>query len=386
MAASPSTLQANVISLVQERVCSILNSDPALKDVCTFYAENTKSVDFMVKDALSRQGLAAVVMTPTLSYRGRDAKSMYFDLVDAELDITENPAVNRCSSKTSDKYASSQDVACRALQVLTGPGWDMVGDFNPKKVQSGEYNGLLVTKVTFDAFAELHQEQPKDFMQMEIVGGERMQYRLDCTKLPENCPLEMQKYDKGTGVAGDWGPIISQVAFLKGGECLRIRAKEGWTVTQPLSTYIRFQRLDGYEGYRSDANLAIAGNLMRMVTADTSYEADRISADVFNGFFKDWTFLVDAGDATIGDGETELCDNALKEAFSGCTNLKRGPKIPTYRIEENESCVTDIYKGCDSLREIHWNSGLPDSDYWKESYPGAPRFGAPDSCEVIYDL
>lgn len=108
-----------------------------------------------------KQGIAGVVMTPSLSYRGRDTSSMWFDVADAEIDITENPAVNRASSKPLSSYASAQDVACRAMQVLAGPNFSNAGNFSPKRVTTGEYSGLLVSKVTFDCLAELHSE-PED--------------------------------------------------------------------------------------------------------------------------------------------------------------------------------------------------------------------------------
>lgn len=48
----------------------------------------------------------------------------------------------------------------------------------------------------------------------------------------------------------------------------------------------------------------------------------------------------------------------------------------------------NMYHGCTSLKEIHWNRELADKeDYyiWWEM-PGAPRFGAPASTKVIFDL
>lgn len=142
----------------------MLNSDPLLRSACEFYPENSKDIEFKIRDALMKQGLAAVVMTPNLGYRGRDDKSMYFDLNDAELDITENPTINRASNKPLSSYASAQDIACRAIQVLAGPNFAGKSNFNPKRVETGEYNGLLVSKVTFDAFAELHSEPVVDFI------------------------------------------------------------------------------------------------------------------------------------------------------------------------------------------------------------------------------
>ena len=135
-----------------------------------------------------------------------------------------------------------------------------------------------------------------------------------------------------------------------------------------------------------DANIKISGNLMKLVTLDDSSDANKIGENVFAGFFKDWTWLEDAGDAFVGDSETLLEDYAFKEAFSGCSSLKRAPKIPTYNIKYDH-IFQDMYKGCNALEEIHWESGLgPSGSDWESWYPGAPRFGAPESTKVIYDL
>ena len=155
---SPSNLSSNVISLAQKAVCDILNADSLLSSACEFFPENMRDIEFQMRDALMKQGIAGVVMTPSLSYRGRDVSSMWFDMADAEIDITENPAVNRASTKPLSSYASAQDVACRAIQALASPAFSNAGNFSPKKVTTGEYTGLLVSKVTFDCLAELHSK------------------------------------------------------------------------------------------------------------------------------------------------------------------------------------------------------------------------------------
>lgn len=151
-------LSANIISYTQQHVCDILNSDEELSSVCTFIPENIKEIDFQIKKALQTQGLATVVMTPNLSYRGRDDKYEYFDLFDAELDITENVTVNRSSNRKTP-YASAQDVAIRALQLLTGPTTDNKANIQPKSIETGDYNGLLLSKVTFDMLVAVSLEK-----------------------------------------------------------------------------------------------------------------------------------------------------------------------------------------------------------------------------------
>ena len=65
-------------------------------------------------------------------------------------------------------------------------------------------------------------------------------------------------------------------------------------------------------------------------------------------------------------------------------NLKRAPKVMSSG-RDFDHIYEDMYIGCDSLQEIHWNKKLGE-DGWEEWYPGAPRFGAPASTKVIFDL
>lgn len=133
-----------------------MNADPALSAVVHIFPENMKDVEFEIKQALANQGIAAVVMTPNLTYRGRDLGSTYWDINSMEITFTENPIVNRASNKDPSTFATAQDCACRAAQVLTGPKFESTGKCTVKQQQTGEFNGLLVSKILVDCMAELH--------------------------------------------------------------------------------------------------------------------------------------------------------------------------------------------------------------------------------------
>lgn len=90
-------------------------------------------------------------MTPSLSYRGKDSTTTWWDVIDAEVDITENPSVNR-GKMNDDDVSTAQDIACRVAQKLGDPGLSSPGQFCLKKIETSEWNGLLLSKVTFDAF------------------------------------------------------------------------------------------------------------------------------------------------------------------------------------------------------------------------------------------
>ena len=101
--------------------------------------ENIKDIDFEIRNALQKQGIAGVVMTPSLTYRGRDEKASYWDVNGMEISFTENPTVNRASSKPASSWASAQDCACRAAQVLVGPSFPSKSDCVVKRQETGEY-------------------------------------------------------------------------------------------------------------------------------------------------------------------------------------------------------------------------------------------------------
>lgn len=107
-------MSSNIVNLVQKHWADVLNSDPELASVCKVVPENIKDIDFEIRNALQRQGIAGVIMTPNLTYRGRDGNATYWDVTGMEISFTENPIVNRASNKPADSWASAQDCACRA--------------------------------------------------------------------------------------------------------------------------------------------------------------------------------------------------------------------------------------------------------------------------------
>ena len=63
----------NLFQNLQDYVVGILNNDEILQQMgCTFLAENSLDIEYQLKDALNRQGLACVVMTPKATYQGHN--------------------------------------------------------------------------------------------------------------------------------------------------------------------------------------------------------------------------------------------------------------------------------------------------------------------------
>ena len=135
---------------LQEQVCQILNSDSQVSAMAQFFAEQSLDIDYNVRKNLASQGLAAIVMTPTLTLLGHDGATTSWQCDDLTLQIVENPIVNRARLKNLGLSAGTAlDVAEVAAECLAGPQGEHFGEYSAKQVQTAEQNNLLVVKATF---------------------------------------------------------------------------------------------------------------------------------------------------------------------------------------------------------------------------------------------
>lgn len=128
---------------VQNQIADILNEE--LKDCKTvFLAEDSKTVDYEIKNALGKQGIVGLVMTPKASYIGNlDNRSLAWEL-QIVIEVVENPSLNRGRPEES---FSGQTVAMKSLEALSNPATKMYEKFCPVSYEQGEDGGLLVNKV-----------------------------------------------------------------------------------------------------------------------------------------------------------------------------------------------------------------------------------------------
>lgn len=140
----------NVAHQLQNYVCEALSASEWLQQLSVeFFPENAKDIDFQIKNALRRQGLACIVMTPNLQYQGHNGTDIAWDARDLTLQIAEFTPVNRASNKLS--VVTGLDLAVFAQNYLGGPQCaEQFGKFCPKAIQQSEEGGLLITKATFD--------------------------------------------------------------------------------------------------------------------------------------------------------------------------------------------------------------------------------------------
>lgn len=106
---------ANILEEVQHYVADKLNADPQLS-ACPFLVENRKDIDYEIKQALGKQGVVGLVMTPKATYIGSYMDvSLAWQIDELEIDVVENVTVNRGKK---DGYVTGQDAAMRLFEVL----------------------------------------------------------------------------------------------------------------------------------------------------------------------------------------------------------------------------------------------------------------------------
>lgn len=120
-------------------------------------SEDQKDIEYEIKNALGKQGIVTVVMTPKMSYIGHDGKYLVWQVDELTIMTTEYVPVNRAKNKES--YKSGFDLAFEINDILAGPNTDIgFGKFCPITVEQGEDSGLLVTKSTFSTTIQFYDE------------------------------------------------------------------------------------------------------------------------------------------------------------------------------------------------------------------------------------
>ena len=141
----------NLFGDLQEYVCSILNQDELLSAMgAEFYSENSLDIEYQVKTALAKTGLACLVLTPRATYQGHNGIQQTFTCDELTLQIVENPVVNRPRLKRDNlDHGTAMDIAKQASDRLAGPQGGYFGKFTTKRIQEAEQSGLLVVTATF---------------------------------------------------------------------------------------------------------------------------------------------------------------------------------------------------------------------------------------------
>ena len=140
--------QDNLFFDVQKDVCKILNDIPELSDV-DFFPANDKDLETEITTALRKQGVCGIVLVNEADFQGFESGlNTAWQINDLVVQVIENPITNR--SHQNIKYCgTAEDIGAKVSQVLGGVEYGHHQTFNLKKIEIGEDNNLLTSKVTF---------------------------------------------------------------------------------------------------------------------------------------------------------------------------------------------------------------------------------------------
>ena len=150
---------SNILDEVQRYVADKLNADPQLS-ACPFLIENRKDIDYEIKNALGRQGIVGLVMTPKATFAGAYMDtSLAWQLDELEIDIVENVTVNR--GKKDGGCITGQDAAMQLFNVLCPLSGEGEGKFCPVSLEEGEDGNLIVNKCILKCLVHVSESQPE---------------------------------------------------------------------------------------------------------------------------------------------------------------------------------------------------------------------------------
>lgn len=157
----------SIFNQVQQIICDQLNADETLSSATIlFVAENAKDIDYEVTNALGKQGIVGVVMTPKADYIGITAKGeLAYDLRGITVQIVENVPVNRGLPNT----ITALDAAQRVQEVLASPNFTRFGVMNPVSIEQGEDSGLIVCQAKFNCSVHAVYQVPVWFPDRQAI-------------------------------------------------------------------------------------------------------------------------------------------------------------------------------------------------------------------------
>ena len=195
-----------------------MNKSPVILSAgIEFIAEDSQSIDYQIKESLKKQGLAAVVMTPSLDYLGHNGTSEAYQLNDLTIEFVEYTPINRASNRAV--VCTGLDLANYTSELLAGPKSVIgFGKLCPKGIEQGEDGGLLVTKLTFSTYIENGDTGPiiyvpfvtKDEME-QYVGDGKLTFTKDGKEIGQF--TANQKTDISVELPNDgiWGKITGNI-------------------------------------------------------------------------------------------------------------------------------------------------------------------------------
>lgn len=135
---------ASILRQVQDEVAERLRGSAQLS-ACQVLVEDSRDVEFEIKNALGRQGLVLVVTTPKATFAGKlEDLSLAWQLDQLEVDCVENVPVNR--GRLSGDFMTAQEAAMAVFDVLCPLEGGDEGRIHPVSYEQGQDQGLLVSR------------------------------------------------------------------------------------------------------------------------------------------------------------------------------------------------------------------------------------------------
>ena len=208
----------NVCYQIQQDICDIMNQSPVILSAgIEFIAEDSQSIDYQIKESLKKQGIAAVVMTPSLNYIGHNGTSEAYQMNDLTIEFVEYTPINRASNRAV--VCTGNDLANYTSELLGGPNAVIgFGKLCPNGIEQGEDGGLLVTKLTFSTYVENGNTGPIIYVPFvtkeemaQYVGDGKLTFTKDGKEIGQF--TANQKTDISVELPNDgiWGKITGNI-------------------------------------------------------------------------------------------------------------------------------------------------------------------------------
>ena len=195
-----------------------MNKSPVILSAgIEFIAEDSQSIDYQIKESLKKQGIAAVVMTPSLDYLGHNGTSEAYQMNDLTIEFVEYTPINRASNRAV--VCTGNDLANYTSELLGGPNAVIgFGKLCPNGIEQGEDGGLLVTKLTFRTYIENGDTGPiiyvpfvtRDEME-EYVGDGKLTFTKDGAQIGSFTANQKNDLSIEIPNGGVWGQIVGDL-------------------------------------------------------------------------------------------------------------------------------------------------------------------------------
>lgn len=131
-----SEVQDAIADKLQENVYFIQHNVPIL-------VENSKTIDFDIKNSIGKIGVCATVSTPSLTFQGKygdENTPPFWTMESAQVVVVENPILNRGRAN----YATALDTALQIAQTL-----NTSFNFGLTSIQQTSEQGLVIVTISF---------------------------------------------------------------------------------------------------------------------------------------------------------------------------------------------------------------------------------------------